>query len=474
MEEDRETASRLERTRGANIHLGFENDLKDEALTGYAGLFILVPLTLYQIQDITGFAPAFEEQSGSVLLTWIVFFGGELAKAVPFVDWWDIYGNEQLSSTGKHLTFLSRAAVDLIILAALFQALSIWQRNRVQTSLFKAGHLDAFDPFKEKEFFLQGVVRLRGKAGAPQFDNHVDALRKAKRLHVDRTTSPYAYFEIRKEFASQIEAHVRARTELLKDSTAIYEAPAPYSRQRLAELIEPSQHPDLRAGANWMISRWNVLVGTPREQLRQISARWQRIRFPVADQFRAQEDPAPRRIQKMEFEKVLVELAAPQWSSKVSPDDLSHLMESLRMVRDEDEFDFARILAFELFAQLQMSEAVYFLSKFVLRQQDIDEDEGWRQKVIAYAEGPDTAMRLGRAEMRQRVYDALSRIALNRSAEDSARTNACTLLKWMGQADPATASAAEYAANLAKLACEAIENDLRRESEHGDEEDEAE
>ena len=49
IEEDREIASRLLRTDGKEIQIGFENDLKDEALLGYAFLFILV---LYTIKDI--------------------------------------------------------------------------------------------------------------------------------------------------------------------------------------------------------------------------------------------------------------------------------------------------------------------------------------------------------------------------------------------------------------------------------------
>ncbi|KCZ93524.1 hypothetical protein [Hyphomonas johnsonii] len=447
VEEDRETASRLESTRGSNIHLGFENDLKDEALTGYAGLFILVPLTLYQIQDITGFEPIFDEQPGNILLTWIVFFGGELAKAVPFVDWWDIYGNSEVSSTGKHLTFLSRAAVDLVIMAALFQALNIWQRNRVQSMLFKDGHLDAFDPFKEKEFFQDGIVRLKGTmpqsgmddaedAKARSFETRVEELRKAHRLFVERTKNGHhVYYEIRKSFEEKIVEHVKQRERLLIESSSVYESPAPYSRQRLAELIDPSQHEDLRAGAQWMIERWNVLVGRPIDKLGQIARRWETLNFPDAFDDEKAIATRARRIQKMEFEKILVELADPQWSSGLRKKEISDLMQCLRRVRADVEFDFSRILSFELFGRMKTVYAVMFLSKFVLTKDHLDDDESWRLRLIAHAEGPDTEIQLGRAAMRARVYDSAARIACNHSAGDQARRDAFALLDWMSRAD---------------------------------------
>ncbi len=461
IEEDRETASRLEQTNGSNIHLGFESDLKDEALTGYVGLFILVPLTLYQIQDITGFQPRLAEQSGNILFVWIAFFGGELAKAVPFVDWWDIYGNSDLSSTGKHLTFASRAAVDLIILAALFQALKIWQRNRVQTTLYADGHLEAFDPFKEQEFFSRGVIRLAEvntaqSAGGSSSNQEgplgarIEQLRKEKRLIVlNELGARSTYFEVRKSFIERIEEHVKARGKILRESSSVYESPAPYSRQRLAELIKQSHDQDLRAGAHWMIDRWSVLVGTPLDQLGQIAQRWQTLQFPADNDTNAFATINFKRIQKMEFERILVELASSNWINRIRQQDVSDLMNCLHRVRKEVEFDFSRILALEIFARLNTVYAVLFLSKFVMTSNHLEKNEDWRRKLIAKAEGPNPEMRLGRAEMRMRAYDAAAGISLNPSANDQARREAHCLLELMAGGDGAEDST-ERARDLAE------------------------
>lgn len=466
VEADRETASRLVRTNGSNIHLGFENDLKDEALTGYAGLFILVPLTLYQIQDLTNFIPPLREQQ-NILLTWIVFFGGELAKAVPFVDWWDIYGNNDLSSNGKHLTFLSRAAVDLVILSALFQALSIWQRDQVQARLFMDGHLDAFDPFKEREFFERGIARLHGElpdtnmtghqlARAEQFKQRLDELRRQKRLAVLGPPGQRQYFEVRSDFEKIIKHHVKERGRLLREASNVYESAAPYSRERLGDLIGKAQPDDLRAGAEWMIDRWSVLVGPPREQLRQIAQRWERSNFPNVPPEGIEEKSSYIRTQKMAFERILVELASRPWTDRINRDDVSNLMQCLRRVASEVEFDFARILSFELLGQLKTEYAVLFLSKFVLRTADLDQNDAWRRRMINQAEGPDTALRAGRSDMRERAYDAALRIACNPRAGDQARKAAHQLLVWMGSDDGAVGGQA-HATILAAKAEESLE-----------------
>lgn len=467
VEADRETASRLVRTKGSNIHLGFENDLKDEALTGYAGLFILVPLTLYQIQELTEFVPPLREQK-NILLTWIVFFGGEMAKAVPFVDWWDIYGNAELSSNGKHLTFLSRAAVDLVILSALFQALSIWQRDQVQARLFKDGHLDAFDPFKEREFFERGIVRLHGELPdtgmasreldqAEKFKKRLDILRKQKRLAVLEQNGERHYFEVRPDFVKVIKEHVDERERLLREASNIYESAAPYSRERLGDLISKTQPEDLRAGARWMIARWEVLVGTPSEQLEQITQRWEIRNFPDSPPEGADKQTAYIRTQKMAFERILIELASKPWINRINKSDVSNLMQCLRRVRNDVEFDFSRILAFEIFGALRTEFAVFFLSKFVLQPADLEAWESWSLRMIVQAEGPDTTFRAGRSDMRERVYSAAGRIACNSRAGDGARKAAHELLVWMSQNDGAQ-SGRDHASLLAARAAECLEN----------------
>ncbi len=260
IEEDREIASRLLRTDGKEIQVGFENDLKDEALLGYAFLFILVPLSLHQIN---GIVHAFTGVDGAPIadpfFAWLSFFGGELAKAVPFVDWWEIYSvsiespvtgacagtaeecaranaNPNIVPIAKHLTFAARAMVDLVIMAALFQAIGIWQRSRAQDRLYDAGQLDAFDPFTEVRFFKQGMKGT--KAG----------------------------YIPRWRFEDRIDKHMELRKDL-------HLPKVPYNQFRLGELLLHTD-PEVRAGAKWMLDRYGVLAGTPTQKLHQLSEQW--------------------------------------------------------------------------------------------------------------------------------------------------------------------------------------------------------
>ena len=236
VEDDRETASRLQSTSPdkADIKVGFENDLKDEALLGYASLFVLVPLALYQIQGALGVFESTSASTGNPFVDWLSFFGAELAKAVPFVDWWEIYNVDVQvpfeASTGaggewaRHMTFAARAIVDLVIMAALFQAITIWQRSRMQRRLFGTGELNAFDPFTEEEFFERGMHKPHG----------ADTL------------------EPKNAFKRVVEEHVQARRRLNLE-------PLPYSRERLGELIKRDDPDDLSRSSQQQSDRYMTM-----------------------------------------------------------------------------------------------------------------------------------------------------------------------------------------------------------------------
>ena len=155
---------RIHKIRDKNIRIGFLNDLRDEALLGYAFLFMLISLALRQLQMSFGF---FEGGSGDSVFDWVQFFGIELAKGVPIVDWADIYGvspqapfeHPKDSALSRHLVFGSRLMVDIVIIAALLQAWGIVRRNADQLKLFKDGQLDMLDPFVEEARFKKGVTR---------------------------------------------------------------------------------------------------------------------------------------------------------------------------------------------------------------------------------------------------------------------------------------------------------------------------
>ena len=159
VEDDREKALRIQTTKSDKFRIGFANDLRDEALMGYAWLFVLVPLALRQAQLEFGFFPKSSDDLS--LINWFNFFGAELAKGVPIVSWIDIYQVEEAqvfesdTAFGRHVIFASRLMIDVVIIAALLQAIGIAQRNNAQKNLFKNGQVDFFDPFMERKILSE-------------------------------------------------------------------------------------------------------------------------------------------------------------------------------------------------------------------------------------------------------------------------------------------------------------------------------
>lgn len=178
IETDRELAMLNRRFVGSHLRIGFAQDLRDEALLSFGTLLILVPLALRQAQ-IAALGAGFDlfnvDLAGAEnIRTWIAFFGAELAKAVPFVDWAEVYdvgaADDGLvrSPASQHFVFATRILVDLVFLAALLQALSISARNATQRGLFYEGQLDRLDPFLEPREFRK--LLRRGERGALEPD----------------------------------------------------------------------------------------------------------------------------------------------------------------------------------------------------------------------------------------------------------------------------------------------------------------
>jgi hypothetical protein len=170
IEQDRELAMLNSTISQAHIRVGFGQNLRDEALTAFLSMFLLVPLALRQAQvlaqdnDIVLFALAPGADIDSVS-TWIAFYGTELAKAVPFVDWAEIYHVEGAapvrveSDYAQHAVFLTRVLIDLVFLAALLQAISSASRDAQQRDLFyRKQSIHRLDPFTEPDAF-RGLVR---------------------------------------------------------------------------------------------------------------------------------------------------------------------------------------------------------------------------------------------------------------------------------------------------------------------------
>jgi len=405
VEEDRETASRLQSTRGREIQIGFDNDLKDEALLGYASFFILVPLALNQLQDWTGSFKVVEQAStGNAFFDWLRFFGAELAKAVPFVDWWEIYNvkvdtpfdAENAAPLAKHLTFAARALVDLVIMSALLQAFGMWQRGRTQQKLYDSGQLDSFDPFTETAFFETGM-QSGGKQPMPK-----------------------------KSFERRIDVHFSNQKQL--GLTAV-----PYSQRRLSELIG-SDNRDVRAGAEWMVEKYGILAGPPRAQLQQLRARWINLRLGRGGQLWTTEETSSLRAEKVEFERVLIALG----------DDISELNDAsagilvglLVETRGAPEFSYAQLLAYELLGRLKTRFAMLALALHVLKPDiHFEARPEWREDLKFEMGYPLPNLFLSHADDRKRIYGALLAIGTSQDADLSAREGSLALLTWLGQSE---------------------------------------
>lgn len=169
IESDRDTflIERGEREGGkGTLRVGFTEDLRDEALTALACLFFLIPLGLDLVQQSTAAtgAPAFAFSGTDPMpsepwprfVTWLGYFGVELAKTVPFVDWSEVFhvanGSpiEAQTSLGSQLAFVLRAGLDLLFLATVLQAVQIATRLREQKSAFANNRLPILEPFAEQ------------------------------------------------------------------------------------------------------------------------------------------------------------------------------------------------------------------------------------------------------------------------------------------------------------------------------------
>ena len=169
VEEDRALAAMTEYRYDAPYRVGFREDYRDETLLGFMFVFTLLPITMMQLHVGQVFGPnLFAGATGKTYLEWFGFFGVELAKAVPIIDWAEIYSinpaNDLIkfeSAAAKHTVFLARAMVDLVLIASLLQALGVATRNRNQKRLFAAGHITRLDELVERSELLKAVRSAR-------------------------------------------------------------------------------------------------------------------------------------------------------------------------------------------------------------------------------------------------------------------------------------------------------------------------
>lgn len=129
---------------------GSKQDLRDEALAALLLLVIALPFGLRQVHLSVPDAEAFFVPTAAVNdpTAWFGFFGIELLKAIPFIDWSDIYeatGDTRIlisASSSMHAVFAARVIIDMIFLATVVQAVTISITYARQRTRFLSGDRD--------------------------------------------------------------------------------------------------------------------------------------------------------------------------------------------------------------------------------------------------------------------------------------------------------------------------------------------
>lgn len=169
VEEDRALAAMTEYKYDAPYRVGFREDFRDETLLGFIFVFTLLPISMMQAHFGQVFGPnLFYGAENKSFIEWFGFFGVELAKAVPLIDWAEIYNVRPAddliqfrSAAAKHSVFLARAMVDLVLIASLLQAIGVASRNRNQKRLFAAKHIKRLDELVERTELSKAVRATR-------------------------------------------------------------------------------------------------------------------------------------------------------------------------------------------------------------------------------------------------------------------------------------------------------------------------
>ena len=196
VEDDRALAALTDFKPTTPYRTSMREDYRDETLLGFLFVFFLIPIMMSNAHASLLFGedmftlPKGEETG---FLDWFGYFGVTLIKAVPIVDWAEIYNFGQPGSgetsdlismhttASQHAVFMARSTVDLVLIASLLQAVSITGRNRQQKRLYKAGTdpankfrpglIDRLDTFVEKAELRRTMMACL-RPGAPWPEKH--------------------------------------------------------------------------------------------------------------------------------------------------------------------------------------------------------------------------------------------------------------------------------------------------------------
>lgn len=154
------------------LRIGLHDDLRDEAISGLLLLVLILPIAMRQFQLFDFGYPVFQVEQGAIdrLDAWVGFFGVELLKALPFLDWADIYSAEAetrihtSAPLSMHVLLVARAIIDLVFIGAILQALAIsisLSKNRRDFLEQRAG-VESLDPRIEARELSRLAFRKNG------------------------------------------------------------------------------------------------------------------------------------------------------------------------------------------------------------------------------------------------------------------------------------------------------------------------
>ncbi len=217
VEEDRALAAMTEYRTTAPYRLDFREDFRDETLLGFIFIFLAAPIAMMQAHNGSVFGPElFSNAEERSFADWFGFFGIELAKAIPIVDWAEIYGVETSSdmiaihgAASRHAIFLARVMVDLVLIASLAQAIGVWTRNRQQKELYRNKHISRLDPFVERVELARAIRGTRSTGADGAFD--LTRLRSSAFVDFRR----YLDTQLRQIYGSTRNADIRAFIETI-------------------------------------------------------------------------------------------------------------------------------------------------------------------------------------------------------------------------------------------------------------------
>lgn len=139
------------------------HDLRGEALFALLIFFAAIPLAMRETHQVLPDAFLLQHGLTPLIVDWYALFGAELLKALPIVDWAEIYDvgtQTRLVASpglGQHAIFLMRVLVDLVLLGAVFGAIDRIGRVARHESELKAGRRRLVDPAAERQV-LRAIV----------------------------------------------------------------------------------------------------------------------------------------------------------------------------------------------------------------------------------------------------------------------------------------------------------------------------